>query len=61
LDACRHCREAERLGSKKLTTVRERIRQLRRIKHALAELVTGWHGNRDKMRCPLINALEHQH
>jgi len=61
LEDGRHCREAERLGSRKLTTVRERIRQLHRIERALAELVAGCHGNRDKARCPLINALEHEH
>lgn len=61
LEDGRHCREAERFGSRKLSTVRERIRQLRRIEHALAELVAGCHGNRDKARCPLINALEHDH
>lgn len=61
LEDGRHCREAESLGSRKLSTVRERIRQLHRIERALAELVASCHGNRDKARCPLINALEHDH
>jgi len=61
LEDGQHCRQAERLGSRKLTTVRERIRQLHRIERALAELVASCHGNRDKARCPLINALEHDH
>jgi MerR family mercuric resistance operon transcriptional regulator len=61
LEDGRHCRQAERLGSRKLSTVRGRIRQLRRIERALAELVAGCHGNRDKARCPLINALEQEH
>ncbi|HET9819497.1 MAG TPA: MerR family DNA-binding protein [Rhodanobacteraceae bacterium] len=61
LEDGRHCREAERLGSRKLTTLRERIRQLRRIEYVLAELVAGCRGNHDKARCPLIDALEHEH
>jgi MerR family transcriptional regulator, mercuric resistance operon regulatory protein len=58
LEDGKHCREAERLGSKKLATVRERIRQLRRVERALARLVDQCHCNTGQVRCPLIAALE---
>ena len=58
LEDGRHCREAERLGVKKLAIVRERLAQLRRIERALAVLVERCHCNRGKMHCPLISALE---
>ena len=58
LDDGRHCREAERLGSKKLATVRERMAQLARVEKALATLVNRCHANRGRVHCPLISALE---
>lgn len=58
LEDGRHCREAEQLGSRKLSTVRERIAQLRRIEKALVTLVEQCHGNAPTVRCPLIAALE---
>lgn len=58
LEDGRHCREAEQLGSRKLTTVRERIAQLRRVEKALTALVDQCHCNTGKVRCPLIAALE---
>ena len=58
LEDGRHCREAERLASMKLATVRNRARQLRRVEHALAALVDQCLCNTGKVRCPLIAALE---
>ena len=58
LEDGRHCREAERLGSKKLAMVRERIAQLRRVEKVLTALVDQCHCNTGKVRCPLIAALE---
>lgn len=58
LEDGRHCREAERLGSKKLAMIRERIAQLRRVEKVLTALVDQCHCNTGKVRCPLIAALE---
>lgn len=57
LDDGRHCREASRLGARKLATVRERIRQLRGIERALARLVRRCDTNTGRIRCPLIDAI----
>ena len=59
LEDGQHCAAAEQLGARKLAIVRERLTQLRRIEDALAQLVAQCHGNRGKVRCPLIAALEH--
>jgi MerR family transcriptional regulator, mercuric resistance operon regulatory protein len=53
-----HCREVEEIAGQKLATVRERIAQLARIETVLAVLVGKCHGNRGKLRCPLISSLE---
>ncbi len=58
LEDGRHCREAERLGSRKLAIVRERMAQLRRVERALTALVKQCHCNTGKVRCPLIAAME---
>lgn len=58
LEDGRHCREAERIGSRKLETVRERLAQLRRVEKILANLVAQCHCNTGKIRCPMIAALE---
>ncbi len=58
LEDGRHCREAERLGARKLTIVRERMAQLRRVEKALTALVDQCHSNTGKVRCPLIAAME---
>lgn len=58
LEDGRHCREAENLGARKLTTVRERIAQLRRVEKALAALIERCQSNSGKVRCPLVAALE---
>jgi MerR family transcriptional regulator, mercuric resistance operon regulatory protein len=53
-----HCREVEEIAGHKLATVRERIAQLGKIEAVLAALVGKCHGNRGKLRCPLISSLE---
>ncbi|MCX7514239.1 Hg(II)-responsive transcriptional regulator [Frateuria sp. GZRR35] len=58
LDDGRHCRDAERIGAKKLAMVRERIDQLRRVEQALAGLVQQCHRNRGKVQCPMMASLE---
>ncbi|MHB8447294.1 MAG: MerR family transcriptional regulator [Rudaea sp.] len=57
LDDGQHCRGAERIGTHKLSIVRQRIAHLRRIERALAALVEQCHGNRGKVHCPLMDAL----
>jgi len=57
LEDGRHCRDAERIGTRKLAMVRERITRLRRVERALAALVEQCHSNRGKVHCPLIAAL----
>jgi MerR family mercuric resistance operon transcriptional regulator len=59
LEDGRNCREAERIGSRKLATVRERLAQLKRVEKVLAALVDRCHCNTGKLRCPLIDALEY--
>lgn len=59
LEDGRNCREAERIGSRKLATVRERLAQLKRVEKALATLVDQCHCNTGKVNCPLIDALEY--
>ncbi len=58
LEDGRHCGEAERIGSAKLATVRDRMAQLRKVERALAMLVNRCHRNVGKVCCPLIAALE---
>lgn len=55
-DGC-HCREAERLGMRKLASVRERIVQLQNMERALAALVRRCRRAPAKVRCPMIDAL----
>lgn len=58
LEDGQHCGEAQRLAALKLSMVRERMRQLRRVERALATLVEQCQCNTGKLRCPLIAALE---
>lgn len=53
-----HCRQAEQIGARKLSIVRERIAQLRQVENVLAALVDQCHCNAGNVRCPLIDALE---
>lgn len=58
LEDGKHCREAQRLGSTKLATVRERLAQLRSVEKVLATLVDQCQRNSGRVHCPLIAALE---
>lgn len=58
LEDGRHCAEAGRLASLKLSVVRERLRKLRRVERVLAALVDQCKRKPGKMGCPLIAALE---
>jgi MerR family mercuric resistance operon transcriptional regulator len=53
-----HCREVEAIAGRKLAMVRERKAQLGKIENVLAVLIGRCHGNRGKLRCPLIASLE---
>ena len=53
-----HCREVEEIAGQKLATVRERIAQLKTMEDALAALVGKCSRNKERVRCPLIAALE---
>jgi MerR family mercuric resistance operon transcriptional regulator len=59
LEDGRQCQDAERLGTKKLAMVRDRIARLRRVEKALATLVEQCHCNTGQLHCPLITELEH--
>lgn len=58
LEDGRHCSEAQRLAALKLSTVRERLRHLRRVERALTTLIEQCRCNTGSLRCPLIAALE---
>lgn len=53
-----HCRGVQEIAGHKLTTVRQRIAQLRKIESVLTKLVAKCRGNTGRLRCPLIAALE---
>lgn len=52
-----HCREARRLGERRLADVRKRLDDLRRIESALAALVDRCASVSGRLRCPLIGGL----
>jgi MerR family transcriptional regulator, mercuric resistance operon regulatory protein len=52
-----HCREARQQAERKLTDVRYRLNDLRRIETALETLISQCAAARGKVRCPLIAAL----
>lgn len=53
-----HCREARALGESKLALVRSRLGDLRRIEHALLDLVRRCDAAGGRLSCPLIDALQ---
>jgi MerR family mercuric resistance operon transcriptional regulator len=53
-----HCREVEAIARRKLAMVRERMAQLGKMENVLAVLIGRCHGNRGKLRCPLVASLE---
>lgn len=52
-----HCREARRLGERRLADVRRRLADLHRIESALAALLAGCASAKGRLRCPLITSL----
>lgn len=52
-----HCEEASVLAEHKLVNVREKLADLRRIEHVLAELVHACHEREGSVACPLIASL----
>lgn len=58
LDDGAHCKEAHDIASQKLTDVRKRLRDLRKIETVLARLVRQCEARRGAIRCPLIGALQ---
>ena len=58
LDDGTHCKEAHDIAAQKLDTVRERLRDLRKIETVLARLVRQCETRRGAVRCPLIGALQ---
>ena len=57
LDDGTHCREAAQLAAARLADVRKRLRDLRRMEAALADLVAKCSTRRGTVSCPLITAL----
>ncbi|MFO1334381.1 MAG: MerR family DNA-binding protein [Piscinibacter sp.] len=57
LDDGRSCAAARSIGEHKLADVRERIRTLQALEHALEGLVTRCAESKRRISCPLIEAL----
>lgn len=57
LDDGAQCREAAELATARLSDVRARLQNLKRIEKALTELLDACHAKRGKVSCPLIEAL----
>lgn len=51
------CRGAQSLAEQKLSTVQEKIADLRQLENALNELVTQCQRNADEQHCPLLESL----
>ncbi|UCH52520.1 MAG: Hg(II)-responsive transcriptional regulator [Pseudomonadota bacterium] len=58
LDDGMRCTEAHDIAQHKLTSVRARLRDLRRMEQALARLVRRCAAQRGAIRCPLIDTLQ---
>jgi MerR family mercuric resistance operon transcriptional regulator len=58
LDDGAHCQEAHDIASQKLTDVRKRLRDLRKVETVLSRLVRQCESHRGAIRCPLIEALQ---
>jgi MerR family mercuric resistance operon transcriptional regulator len=59
LDDGSHCFEASHLAQRRLSDVRDKIANLRRIEIVLDELVTDCAVESDNVTCPLITSLHH--
>lgn len=60
LDDGAHCEEARALAEAKLSDVREKLTDLRRIEKVLAELVRECRATTGVLSCPLISSLQKQ-
>lgn len=58
LDDGLHCREAHDIAAQKLSVVRARLGDLKRIEKSLARLVRQCESARGAVRCPLIDSLK---
>jgi len=58
LDDGMHCSEARAIAEHKLEMVQEKRADLQRIETALTQLVGRCEASRDKVSCPLIDALQ---
>lgn len=58
LDDGTHCEEASHLAEHKLTDVREKLADLKRMEAALAGLVHACHAAKGNVSCPLIASLQ---
>ena len=52
------CGQVQELAEHKLTTVQEKIANLRHLEQALIELVAQCHSNQDDNHCPIIDSLQ---
>jgi MerR family mercuric resistance operon transcriptional regulator len=57
LDDGTHCKEAREMAEEKLTDVRAKLRDLRRIESALETVIADCSGARGAVTCPLIASL----
>ena len=58
LDDGTHCEETSHLAERKLTDVREKLADLKRMEVALAGLVHACHAAEGNVSCPLIASLQ---
>ena len=58
LDDGAHCAQASAMAERKLTDVREKLEDLRRMEAALSGLILACHATRGSVSCPLIASLQ---
>ena len=54
------CRAVQDLAQTKLDVIGERIEGLKRVQHALAKLVRQCVATKGKVKCPIIDTLQHK-
>ena len=54
----RPCGQVQKLAEHKLTAVKEKMADLRRLEKALKDLVEQCHSNDDESYCPIIDSLQ---
>jgi len=60
VDPTTTCEEVRRKAEEKLTVVERKIRELRRIKRALAVLIASCQGTGPEGNCPILQAFENE-